>query len=92
MADRSQEAAYDFIADLARRIPERPQITTDGLPQYVGAIARSFRWGVHFAQLIKVYDADRNTPAMAAGVADLAEEIVGLLADEQERSDGERAA
>lgn len=175
---RSQEAAFDFIADLRRRVPERPQITTDGLPQYAKAIARSFRWDVDFAQLIKVYDQDRSaesvrysppvcvgahvqvmigepdpvsvctshverqnltmrmgmrrftrltngfsrkvenleaavalhfawynlarphqalsgkTPAMAAGVADhrwTAEEIVGLLADEQERS-GEQAA
>lgn len=60
---RSQEAAYLFVADLARRLPERPQITTDGLPHYVKAIARSFRWGVDFAQLIKIYDADRTAEA-----------------------------
>lgn len=69
---RTEQAAYDFIADLARRLPERPQITTDGLPQYVKAIARSFRWGVDFAQLIKVYDADRTgearySPAVCVG-------------------------
>jgi IS1 family transposase len=63
VGDRTEQAAANFIADLARRIPERPQITTDGLPHYVKAIARSFKWDVDFAQLIKVYDSDRTTEA-----------------------------
>lgn len=69
---RSQETATSFIADLAMRIPQRPQITTDGLPQYVKAIAAAYKWDVDFAQLIKVYDADRTgearySPAVCVG-------------------------
>lgn len=69
---RTPEAARRFIADLAPRIAPRPQITTDGLPQYVQAIFAAFGKDVDFAQLIKIYesghsDSARYSPAVCVG-------------------------
>lgn len=63
VADRSGESALAFIQDMAARIVDRPQITTDGLASYVTAIDEIFGLDVDFAQLIKVYgDAPQATP------------------------------
>ncbi len=49
--------AFEFVGDLSRRIAahHRPQLTTDGLEGYVGAVEEHFGAGVDFAQLIKNY-------------------------------------
>ena len=38
VGDRDGEHALEFIGDMASRIVDRPQITTDGLAPYVSAI------------------------------------------------------
>jgi len=51
------------LRDMASRIVDRPQITTDGLASYVSAIDEIFGLDVDFAQLIKVYgEAPQGTP------------------------------
>lgn len=59
IADRSFEAATDFIRDLAFRIAEDAkddlQITSDGLASYRAAIPLQFDERGHFAQLVKHY-------------------------------------
>lgn len=55
VGDRDGEHALAFIQDMAERITDRPQITTDGLASYVSAIDEIFGLDVDFAQLIKVY-------------------------------------
>jgi len=55
VGDRDGEHALAFIQDLASRITDRSQITTDGLASYVTAIDEIFGLDVDFAQLIKVY-------------------------------------
>jgi IS1 family transposase len=55
VGDRTGETALAFIGDMASRIVDRPQITTDGLASYVAAIDEIFGVDVDFAQLIKVY-------------------------------------
>ena len=55
VGNRDGQTALAFIADLASRIVDRPQITTDGLASYVGAIDEIFGVDVDFAQLIKTY-------------------------------------
>jgi IS1 family transposase len=55
VGDRDGAHALEFIGDLADRIIDRPQITTDGLQSYVVAIDEIFGTDVDFAQLIKVY-------------------------------------
>jgi IS1 family transposase len=55
VGNRDGEHALAFIGDLASRIVDRPQITTDGLASYVSAIDEIFGVDVDFAQLIKTY-------------------------------------
>ena len=61
VGDRDGEHALEFIGDLATRIMDRPQITTDGLASYVGAIDEIFGLDVDFAQLIKSYSETPET-------------------------------
>jgi IS1 family transposase len=52
-----------FIADLAKRLRARVQISTDGLRMYVGAIDRAFGSdGVDYAQIVKSYEAEATGP------------------------------
>jgi IS1 family transposase len=55
VGDRGGESAIAFIQDMASRIVDRPQITTDGLASYVMAIDEIFGLDCDFAQLIKHY-------------------------------------
>ncbi len=47
-----------FVADLASRLRIRPQITTDGLALYIGAVERAFGCEVDYGQVIKSYEAE----------------------------------
>lgn len=57
VGDRSATAANLFVHDLAGRLANRVQITTDGLGVYVDAIAGAFGHDVDYAMLIKLYGA-----------------------------------
>lgn len=58
VAPRSQESTDAFIADLADRLAERVQLTTDGNAMYLMAIRKAFDIGeVDYAQLVKTYGA-----------------------------------
>ena len=56
--------AMDFLLDLAPRLRNRVQITTDGHKPYIEAVEAAFGKDVDYAMLIKVYgqdpDADRK--------------------------------
>lgn len=53
---RELSYAYDFIADIADRIKNRIQLTSDGLKIYVTAVIDTFGVeGIDFAQLLKIY-------------------------------------
>jgi IS1 family transposase len=52
---RTNEVADAFVADVAGRLKNRVQITTDGLKAYVGAMEGSFGSQVDYAQIIKTY-------------------------------------
>lgn len=75
VGDRSIEAARAFIDDLAQRLANRVQLTTDGYKTYLTAVEESFGNDIDFAQLIKVYgtegqtkdDARRYSPAECTG-------------------------
>lgn len=47
-----------FMEDLAGRLTKRVQLTTDGAKMYLYAVKESFRGGIDYAQLIKVYGLD----------------------------------
>ena len=52
---RDMTTAAPFLFDLRERVTGRPQITSDGLSAYPGAVEMAFGADVDFAQLIKIY-------------------------------------
>lgn len=44
-----------FVNDLAGRLADRIQLTSDGLKAYLGAVEHAFRGDVDYAQLVKIY-------------------------------------
>ncbi len=52
---RDAGAAYHFIHDLASRLANRVQLTTDGHKAYLSAVEDAFGAEVDYAQLIKIY-------------------------------------
>jgi IS1 family transposase len=60
---RDNETGGDFMRDLAFRLADRVQLTTDGFPAYPIAVAKAFGEEIDYAQLIKVYsDPSPKTP------------------------------
>ena len=55
IGDRSYETAKLFIDDLASRLKNRVQLTTDGHKAYVEAVEDSFGPDIDYAMLIKIY-------------------------------------
>lgn len=58
---RGAESAYYFIHDLASRLANRVQITTDGHRAYLDAVEDAFGADVDFAQLVKIYGTQGQT-------------------------------
>jgi IS1 family transposase len=54
---RTTENAVLFMNDLATRLSNRVQLSTDGLHSYVHAVEESFGADVDYAQVVKFYDA-----------------------------------
>ncbi len=52
---RGAESGYTFIHDLAGRLANRVQLTTDGHKVYVEAVADAFGTDIDFAMLVKHY-------------------------------------
>jgi IS1 family transposase len=72
VGSRDAEAAAIFLNDLASRLSERPQITTDGHKVYLRAVEEAFGVEVDYAMLVKLYGADpqamtRYSPAECIG-------------------------
>jgi IS1 family transposase len=64
---RDAEAAEEFIADLAGRLRNRVQLTTDGHKPYLEAVENAFEADIDYAMLAKLYG---DTPEGAAGSAE----------------------
>jgi IS1 family transposase len=58
VGERTYEDARVFMADLERRLSNRVQLTTDGNAPYLQAVPRSFKGGVDYAMLQKIYSSD----------------------------------
>ncbi len=54
---RDAEYANEFMQDVASRLANRVQLTTDGHYAYLDAVESAFGAGVDFAQLVKLYGA-----------------------------------
>jgi IS1 family transposase len=55
---RDMATANAFVSDVASRMRNRIQISTDGLPGYVEAVERAFGMNVDYAQVIKVFESE----------------------------------
>jgi len=71
VGNRDAKSAAMFIDDLASRLANRVQLTTDGLRVYLEAVEGAFGCNVDYAQLIKIYGASqeevRYSPAECLG-------------------------
>jgi IS1 family transposase len=55
VGDRDAEAACVFMKDVADRLSNRVQLTTDGHKAYLTAVERAFEYDIDYAMLIKMY-------------------------------------
>ena len=81
LGSRDAGAAYEFMTDVAGRLANRVQLTTDGHAAYLSAVEGAFGRMVDYAQLVKQYGADpkedarRYSPAACLGAEKV--EIMG---------------
>lgn len=71
---RDAQSAYYFMNDLADRLKNRVQLTTDGFKAYLNAVDTAFVGDIDYAMLIKIYgapdfreDQRRYSPAICKG-------------------------
>lgn len=63
VGERDQATALAFMQDVAGRLANRVQLTTDGLTMYLPAVERAFGWnGTDYAQLVKQYGTESGMP------------------------------
>ena len=60
---RTAATTRAFVADVAERVINRPQISSDGFSPYVDAIERAFGADVDYTQLVKHYEAEHAVEA-----------------------------
>lgn len=70
---RDRTTAHAFIADLASRMSNRVQISSDGLTAYIDAIENAWGTEVDYAQIVKSYEVEpigpgRYSPPRVASV------------------------
>jgi IS1 family transposase len=80
LGPRDGATAYDFMQDLAGRIANRVQLSTDGYRPYLAAVEDAFGSEIDYAMLVKIYgsagDAEtRYSPAKCLGA--VPKEITG---------------
>jgi IS1 family transposase len=63
VGDRDADVANEFIQDLADRLSNRVQLTTDGHRVYWEAVEKAFGSNVDYAMLVKLYGAVRDKEA-----------------------------
>ncbi len=70
VASRNLPSAKAFVEDVASRLANRVQLTTDAYRLYLTAVDRAFGTDVDFAQLHKIYSSEttgRYSPAVCIG-------------------------
>ncbi len=74
VGERTVDDAYVFMADLASRLTNRVQLTTDGHRPYLHAVDAAFGAEIDYAMLYKIYGLDprddqrRYSPAVCTGI------------------------
>jgi IS1 family transposase len=77
---RDAGCATEFLQDVAARLSNRIQLTTDGHKMYLDAVPEAFESDIDYAQLVKVYGNDpeaakRYSPAQCQGTRRV--EVIG---------------
>src|SRR5262249_33671913 len=72
LGDRTLNTAYEFMHDLAARLSDRVQLTTDGHRVYLEAVESAFNENIDCAMLSKIYRSaggpeTRYSPAVCIG-------------------------
>jgi IS1 family transposase len=75
VGDRDAASANTFLADLASRLRNRVQLTTDGHRPYLDAVERAFGRDVDFAQLVKFYGTEPGEERKFSPPVVLSEEV-----------------
>ncbi len=80
VGSRDAETAKDFIGDMASRMANRIQLTSDGLTKYKDAVENAFGADVDYAMLVKIYGDNvegqkRYSPAVCTGA--IKQEMIG---------------
>jgi IS1 family transposase len=57
---RTHHTANAFVGDVASRLKNRPQISSDGLRAYVEAVENAFGMNVDFGMVVKNYGSDKG--------------------------------
>ena len=61
VGQRTADCARDFIDDLASRLANRVQLTSDALKVYLKAVDNAFGNDIDYAQLHKIYDSKKES-------------------------------
>lgn len=75
---RDAGTAYRFMHDLAERLANRVQLTTDGHRVYLSAVESAFGSEIDYAMLVKIYGADKNTESRYSPADYVGTEIVSI--------------
>jgi IS1 family transposase len=62
LGDRGAATAQSFVRDVAGRIANRIQLTTDGHRVYADAVEGAFGADIDYAMLVKIYGASNDNP------------------------------
>jgi IS1 family transposase len=62
LGDRGADTAKAFMQDVASRIDNRIQLTTDGHRVYADAVEEAFGADIDYAMLVKIYGASNDNP------------------------------
>jgi len=77
LGGRDSGYAWEFMTDVASRLANRVQLTTDAHRAYLTVVPEAFGFNVDYAQIVKVYGADpkedqrRYSPAQCLGAEKL---------------------
>ncbi len=66
VASRSPESAIMFMEDLAGRLKNRVQLTTDGHRAYLTAVENAFAGNIDYAMLVKMYGNQNDSKDITA--------------------------
>lgn len=85
LGDRGAETAQAFMQDLASRIANRIQLTTDGHRVYADAVENAFGADIDYAMLVKLYGASNDNPESRYSPATCIGCRIGVLAGDPDR-------